>query len=161
MAASKLLPEVEKFLSSAPLKGIVGGKDVAGSAGETMKTIDPGNGKTLAEFCCFSPEDVDRAVGAAAHAFKKSGWATMPANERGALLHRLADAVAKHKPIIGQIEALDAGKIHAHALGDVQNFIDTLRYFTDMALHVEHRTTLAVSGHDARTVRHALSLIHI
>ena len=155
MAVSKLLPEVEKFLSSAPLKGIVGGKDVAGSAGETMKTIDPGNGKTLAEFCCLSPEDVDRAVGAAAHAFKKSGWATMPANERGALLHRLADAVAKHKPIIGQIEALDAGKIHAHALGDVQNFIDTLRYFTDMALHVEHRTTLAVSGHDARTVRHA------
>ena len=50
MAASKLLPAVEKFLSSAPLKGIVGGKDVAGSAGETMKTIDPGNGKTLAEF---------------------------------------------------------------------------------------------------------------
>ena len=93
MAASKLLPEVEKFLSSAPLKGIVGGKDVAGSAGETMKTIDPGNGKTLAEFCCFSPEDVDRAVGAAAHAFKKSGWATMPANERGALLHRLAGHV--------------------------------------------------------------------
>ena len=88
MAVSKLLPEVEKFLSSAPLKGIVGGKDVAGSAGETMKTIDPGSGKTLAEFCCLSPEDVDRAVGAAAHAFKKSGWATMPANERGALLHR-------------------------------------------------------------------------
>ena len=40
MAAPKLLPEVEKFLASGPLQGVVGGKDVAGSAGETMKTLD-------------------------------------------------------------------------------------------------------------------------
>ncbi|MFM7248606.1 MAG: aldehyde dehydrogenase family protein [Planctomycetaceae bacterium] len=153
--AAKLLPEVEKFLASAPLKGIVGGKDVSGASGETMATLDPGTGRPIAEFCCLTAEDVDRAVGAAAHAFKKSGWATMRPNERGALLHRLADAVEKHKEVIGQLEALDAGKLPAHALGDVQNFIDTLRYFTEMALHVEHRTTLAVSGHEARTVRHA------
>ena len=77
MAAPKLLPEVEKFLASGPLQGVVGGKDVAGSAGETMHTVDPGTGKPLAEFCCLTAEDVDRAVGAASHAFKKSGWATM------------------------------------------------------------------------------------
>jgi len=149
-----LLPEVEKFLASSPLNSVVGGKDVAGSAGETMESIDPGSGRVLAEFAVLTPEDIDRAVGAAAHAFTKSAWAKMPTNERGALLHRLADAVEKHKPIIGQIEALDAGKILAQAQGDVQNFVDTLRYFTDMAQHVQHRTTLAVSGHDAWTVRH-------
>ena len=149
-----LLPEVEKFLASSPLKSVVGGKDVAGSAGETMESIDPGSGRVLAEFAVLTPEDIDRAVGAATHAFTKSAWAKMPTNERGALLHRLADAVEKHKPIIGQIEALDAGKILAQAHGDVQNFVDTLRYFTDMAQHVQHRTTLAVSGHDAWTVRH-------
>ena len=150
---AKLLPEVEKFLASAPLKGIVGGKDVSGASGETMATLDPGTGRPIAEFCCLTAEDVDRAVGAAAHAFKKSGWATMRPNERGALLHRLADAVEKHKEVIGQLEALDAGKLPAHALGDVQNFIDTLRYFTDLAQHIQHRTTLAVKGHEAWTVR--------
>jgi len=152
--ASRLLPEVERFLTSGPLCGIVGGKDVGGSTGETMATLDPGSGRSLAEFHVLSAADVDRAVAAAGEAFRRSGWATMPAGERGAMLHRLADAVEKHKPILGQLEALDAGKIHAQALGDIQNFVDTLRYFTDMACHVQRRTVLAVAGHEAWTVRH-------
>ena len=152
--ASPLLPEVERFLTSGPLCGIVGGKEVRGGNGETMATLDPGSGRSLAEFHVLSAADVDRAVAAAGEAFRRSGWATMPAGERGAMLHRLADAVEKHKPILGQLEALDAGKIHAQALGDIQNFVDTLRYFTDMACHVQRRTVLAVAGHEAWTVRH-------
>ena len=85
-----LLPEVETFLRMSPLKSVVGGKDVAGSAGETMQTLDPGTGEPLAEFCVLSAADVDRAVQAATQAFKTSGWATMPPNERGVHLHRLA-----------------------------------------------------------------------
>ena len=42
----------------------------------------------------------------------------------------------------------------AQAEGDVQNFVDTLRYYTNMALHIQRRTALAVSGHEAWTVRH-------
>ncbi|MFM8633674.1 MAG: aldehyde dehydrogenase family protein [Planctomycetia bacterium] len=151
---SRLLPEVEAFFSGSPLCSVVGGKDVAGSSGKTMKTLDPGSGEPIAEFHVASAEDVDRAVKAAADAFKKSGWATMAPNERGAHLQRLADAVEKHKKIIGQIESLDAGKILAQAEGDVQNFVDTLRYFADMAQHVQRRTVLAVANHEAWTVRH-------
>ena len=94
----------------------------------------------------MQPDDVDRAVQAAAEAFAHSGWAQLAPNERGVLLHRLADAVEKRKPIIAQIEALDAGKILAQAEGDVQNFVDTLRYYTDLALHVQRRSALAVRG---------------
>jgi len=153
VAASPLLPEVEKFLASAPLKGVVGGKDVAGSSGETMATLDPGSGEPIAEFCVLTPDDVDRAVHAAREAFRKSGWATLPPNERGVLLHRLAEAVEKHHAIIAQIESLDAGKILGQAHGDVQNFIDTLRYFADLAQHVQRRNVLAVAGHEAWTTR--------
>jgi len=151
--ASDLLPEVAAFLSSGPLKGVVGGKDVASSSGATMSTLDPGTGEVLAEFYALEADDVDRAVRASAETFAKSSWARLPANERGVWLHRLADAVEKHKPILAQIEALDAGKILAQAEGDIQNFVDTLRYFTNMSLHAQHRTALAVSGHDAWTVR--------
>jgi aldehyde dehydrogenase (NAD+) len=153
-ASTKLLPEVERFLSESPLRGVIGGRDVAASDGATMPTRDPGTGEPIAEFSVLSAADVDRAVTAAADAFRKSGWATMAPNERGAHLHRLADAVEKHKPIIAQIEALDAGKLLPHAAGDVQNLIDTLRYFTDMAQHVQRRNVLAVAGHEAWTVRH-------
>jgi acyl-CoA reductase-like NAD-dependent aldehyde dehydrogenase len=152
--STRLLPEVERFLSESPLRGVVGGKDVAASDGATMATRDPGTGEPIAEFAVLSATDVDRAVQVAAAAFRTSGWATMAPNERGAHLHRLADAVEKHKPIIAQIESLDAGKILAQAEGDVQNLVDTLRYFTDMAQHVQRRNVLAVAGHEAWTVRH-------
>ncbi|MCL4194458.1 MAG: aldehyde dehydrogenase family protein, partial [Thermoguttaceae bacterium] len=45
------------------------------------------------------------------------------------------------------------GKIAWQAEGDVENFVATLRYFTDMAQHIQHRNVLAVQGHEAWIVR--------
>ncbi|WP_299460112.1 aldehyde dehydrogenase family protein [uncultured Gimesia sp.] len=151
--ANDLYPEVTAFLEGGPLKGVVGGNEVEANSGETFVTSDPGTGKQLAEVFSFQPADIDMAVDVADAAFRKTGWAQMPQNERSALLHRLADAVEKHKPIIAQLEALDAGKIEAQAQGDVQNFVDTIRYFADLAQHVQRRSVLAVANHEAWTVR--------
>tara|TARA_R110002095_G_scaffold75012_3_gene63972 strand:+ start:1100 stop:2593 length:1494 start_codon:yes stop_codon:yes gene_type:complete len=151
--ANDLYPEVTAFLEGGPLKGIVGGNDVEANSGEIFVTSDPGTGKQLAEVFSFQAADIDMAVDVADAAFRKTGWAQMPQNERSALLHRLADAVEKHKPIIAQLESLDAGKIEAQAQGDVQNFVDTIRYFADLAQHVQRRSVLAVANHEAWTVR--------
>ena len=151
---SELLPEATAFLEKGPHRAFVGGKSLESANGETFATLDPGSGETLAEAYAMQPSDVDRAVRAGVTAFQESSWATLPSNERAVLLHRLADEVEKRKPIIAQIESLDAGKIYAQAEGDIQNFVDTVRYFTSMAVHVQHRTALPVSGHDAWTVRH-------
>ena len=69
------------------------------------------------------------------------------------MLHRLADAVEQRKPIIAQIESLDCGKIYWQAEGDVQNFVDTLRYFIQIAVQAEPRSTIAVARHEAWSVR--------
>jgi len=148
-----VLPEVASFLAGGPLQAVIGGRSVAACNGEVFETRDPGSRNRLAEVCAMQPDDVNRAVAAAADAFAHSGWATMAPNDRGVLLHRLADAVEKRKKIIAQIESLDAGKVLAQAEGDVQNFVDTLRYYTNMALHVQRRSALAVSGHEAWTIR--------
>jgi aldehyde dehydrogenase (NAD+) len=153
-SSNERLPEVTAFLSAGPLKAVVGGQDVASASGELFVTADPGSKQSLAEVYAMQPDDVDRAVQAAAKAFACSGWAQMSPNDRGVLLHRLADAVEQRKPIIAQIEALDAGKVLGQAEGDVQNFVDTMRYYTNMSLYVQRRSALAVSGHDAWTVRH-------
>jgi acyl-CoA reductase-like NAD-dependent aldehyde dehydrogenase len=145
-------PEVVAFLGSAPVKGLIGGRDAGSAHGETFTTVDPGSKTPLATVCAMQPEDVDRAVKAAAGAFS-SGWGQMAPNERGALLHRLADAVEERKPILARIESLDAGKVLGQAEWDVQNLVDTLRYYTNMALHVERRSPLAVARHEAWTVR--------
>ena len=149
----KQLPEVTAFLSQSPVKAFIGGKWVAAEDGATFTTSDPGTGAPLAQVAAMGAVEVDRAVQAATQAFRRSGWAEMPANERGALLHRLADAIERHKPILARIEANDAGKILAQAEGDIQNFADTLRYFIEISLHIQRRTPLAVKGHEAATVR--------
>lgn len=153
LSGLNLLPEVLEFLNSAPLGGVIGGANVPSSNQSTFSTLDPGSQAVLAEVYAMQADDVDRAVQAAADAFNKSGWSRLAPNDRGVLLHRLADEVEKRKKIIAQIEALDCGKVLWQAESDVQNFVDTMRYFIEMSLHVERRTALAVPQNDAWSVR--------
>lgn len=150
---SDLLPEVSEFLSTSPLEGVVGGQSMASSTGETFVTVDPGSQDVLAEVSAMQADDVDRAVRSAAKAFTSSDWARLSPGDRGTLLHRLAEEVEKRKPIIAQIESVDCGKVYAQAEGDVQNFVDTMRYFVEMSLHIEPRSALAVPRNEAWTVR--------
>ena len=150
---SSWLPEVEEFLSASPLGGVIAGQQVPASNEALFQTCDPGSGERLAQVSAMQPDDVDRAVQAAARAFAESGWPQLSPDERGVLLHRLADAVEQRKPIIAQLESLDCGKIYGQAEGDVQNFVDTLRYFVAMSLHIQRRSPLAVAHHEAWTVR--------
>ncbi len=149
----QLLPEVRDFLAKKRFGGVIGGQEVFASNGETFHTRDPGTGDVLAEVANMQPDDVDRAVQAAAKAFRQSNWPNLTAHERGALLHRWVDLVESKKRIIAQIESLDCGKIYRQAEADVQNFIDTMRYFIEMSLHIERRAVLAVPHYEAYSYR--------
>jgi len=142
-----MLPEVEAFLSQSPFASFVGGKDFPAASGRTIPTIDPGSGETIAEIHDLSSTEIDAAVDVANEAFP--AWAAMPLADRSALLLKLADAVEKHKPILAQIDALDAGKIEAQAAGDVQNFVGTMRYFVGLSENVPAREKLDVAGFEA------------
>jgi acyl-CoA reductase-like NAD-dependent aldehyde dehydrogenase len=150
----ELLPEVKKFLARPLHKAFVGGQSVEAMGGATFNVLDPGTGEQIATVTALQADDVNRAVDAAAESFATSGWAKMTPNERGAILHRLADAVETRKSEFSQVEALDCGKIYAQAEGDIENFIDTFRYFADLALHVNYRSVLAVKNHEAWVARH-------
>ena len=153
-AMTSLNSEVTKFLSPQPLKMFIGGRWVESKSGKTFETLDPGQGNVLAKVSAGDAADVDAAVAAAQEAFRKSGWATMPANDRSVILHRLADLIDKHQEIIAQIESLDVGKPRGQAAGfDVPNAAQTFRYYADLAVHTRRREPIAVSGFDARTMR--------
>ncbi len=147
----QLLPEVKAFLDRGPFPSFVGGKDFPCASGKLIATVDPGSGETIAQIHDLDASEIDRAVDVANAAFP--AWSKLSAKDRSDILLRLADAVEEHLPIIAQIEALDAGKIEAQAQGDVQNFVDTLRYFVKLSGQVEMRTKLNVDGHDAWTYK--------
>lgn len=147
-------PEVTQFLSAQPLKMFIGGRWVEAQGGTTFETLDPGEGTRLARVAAGDAIDVAAAVAAAQQAFRKSGWATMPANDRGVILHRLADLIDRQQEILAQIESLDVGKPMGQAAAfDVPHAAQTLRYYADLAIHTRRREPIALSGFDAQTLR--------
>lgn len=151
---SGLLPEVQAFLLQDPIPMFIGGQWVEAADGGVLQTIDPGDGSPLATVAEGKAQDVDRAVTAAREAFRKSGWATMPANERAVFLHRLADLVDQSRATLAQLESLDVGKPLPQAAGfDVPNVAQTLRWYADLMVHARQSEPIAVSGFEARQVR--------
>src|SRR5580765_4294660 len=146
--------DVTRFLASQPFTLFIGGKWVEAKSGKTFETLDPGEGRVLAKVAAGDAADVDAAVTAAQEAFRKSGWATMPVNDRAVVLHRLADLIIKHQEIIAQIESLDVGKPRGQASAfDVPHAAQTFRYYADLSVNTRRREPIAVAGLDARTVR--------
>jgi betaine-aldehyde dehydrogenase len=110
----------------------------APSEGESEAILNPATGEELARASNSTPQDVDRAVGAARAAFK--GWSrTTPAQRAQALL-ALADAVEEHGEEIARLEALNAGKpIEAVRADEVPVMADNLRFFAGAARCLEGR----------------------
>ena len=150
-ASINLRPEAEQFLTREAFPAFVDGREFPGSGGHTVATVDPGSGQTIAEVHELSEDEVAQAVHNVQDAF--AGWSGLPKSERLAHLRRLADAIEERKHTLAQIEALDAGKIETQALGDVENFIATMRYFCGLAESMEERTKLDVEGYDAWTYK--------
>jgi acyl-CoA reductase-like NAD-dependent aldehyde dehydrogenase len=145
---------VKEYLSSQPKRLFIGGEWADAKSGKTLEARDPGDGQVIAHLAAGEAADVDLAVAAAQEAFRKSGWATLPANDRAVILHRLADLVDKHRDILAQLESLDVGKPLAQATeNDIPNVAQTLRYYADLSVHTRRAEPIAVSGFEARSIR--------
>ena len=150
----ELLPAVQEFLQAPLHRAFVGGQWTEAAGGETFDVVNPGTGEKLGTVASLQAADGDRAGDAAVQAFDSGSWSRMPVNKRSAAMHRIADAVESRKAEFAQIESLDCGKIYDQAIADVENFVDTFRYFADLALHVNYRSVLAVKSHEAWVARH-------
>ncbi len=149
-ATSKAL----SFASSKPHQLFIGGKRQDAASGETFEVLDPGTGGFLARVASGSSEDVDRAVAAAQDAFVNSGWATMPAKERAAILCRLADLIDANTDVLAAIESLDVGKpVTQAAAFDIPHAAQNFRYYADLSVQAQPRRSHGVAGFQSHTVR--------
>ena len=95
--------------------------------GEYFTTIDPATEEPIAEIARATPADIDKAV-KAAHAAMKGPWSRLAPMERGALMFKLADAIAANRDELARLETLDVGKPLKDSLGDIDGVVTTLRY---------------------------------
>ncbi|KEX94180.1 aldehyde dehydrogenase family protein [Burkholderia cepacia] len=118
---------------------------VEGESGETIDSFNPANGAFLTKIPRGTAGDVDRAVQAAARAFKTWGKAS-PAERANALL-KIADLLEADAERFVAFESMDVGKPIREARVDVPLAIDHFRYFagairshSDEASMLDHQT---------------------
>ncbi|KAG5336686.1 AL1A1 dehydrogenase, partial [Acromyrmex charruanus] len=103
---------------------------VDAASNRKFPTINPADGKIIAEISEGDKADVNKAVEAAKRAFNRnSKWRTMNPYNRGQLMYKFADLVTRDLDYIAILEALDTGKTYTSAVQDIQASIAVFRYY--------------------------------
>lgn len=104
------------------------GRQVEPASGQWFQTENPFTGQAWAEIPRGNASDVDRAVQAAHQALTQGAWAEMTATQRGHLLRRLGDLIARDARKLAETEVRDNGKLLAEMLAQL-NYIPQWYYY--------------------------------
>ena len=93
----------------------------------------PADGVLVTTVIEASRADAEAAIGSARTAFDDGAWSAVPERERGQLLSRVAELLARDKAIYARAEALDTGKRLIEAESDIDDIVSCFRYFAGIA----------------------------
>ncbi|KAG0648462.1 Aldehyde dehydrogenase [Hyphodiscus hymeniophilus] len=114
---------------------------VKSSNGQKLTSINPTDESEIASVYAATAEDVDTAVAAARKAFNDPSWRDISPTDRGNMMIRLSDLVAKHAETLATIETWDNGKVYADSLGgDVAEVQGVLKYYGGYADKIHGQT---------------------
>lgn len=109
------------------------GEFVDAFSGQWFETVNPFTGAPWAEVARGDANDADRAVRAAHKAFTEGAWPQMTASQRGLLLHRLGDLVARDAKKLAELEVQDNGKLIAEMQAQLNYIPQWYYYFGGLA----------------------------
>ncbi|MGD9942129.1 MAG: aldehyde dehydrogenase [Burkholderiaceae bacterium] len=112
-------------------------QSVDAAGGRWFESHNPFTGETWAEIPRGSAADVDRAVQAAHAAMIRGAWAEMSATQRGELLRRMGDLVARDARALAETEVRDNGKLFAEMFGQLSYIPQWYYYFGGLADKIE------------------------
>jgi aldehyde dehydrogenase (NAD+) len=87
-----------------------------------LESFSPGDASLLGRVAITSEGHYEQAMQRAISAARS--WADVPAPQRGELVRLFGEELRKHKRELGELVALENGKILVEALGEVQEMID-------------------------------------
>jgi len=111
----------------------IDGAWTSGAEGRTREIRCPADGKLVATVDEATRVDTERAIAAARRAFDDGRWSSVPAADRGALLHRVATLLERDAAQVATAESLDTGKRIIEARYDVADVVRAFRYVADLA----------------------------
>ncbi len=107
------------------------------ASGQWFDSFNPYTGEVWAQIAQCGEADVDRAAAAAHAAFSTGPWSQLTATQRGALLHKLGDLVARDARKLAEFEVRDNGKLIAEMAGQLNYIPQWFYYFGGLADKVQ------------------------
>jgi aldehyde dehydrogenase (NAD+) len=102
--------------------GTCSGPEWLQTSGEWIPSYDPATGEVIAYVQSADIASYDATVAAAQTAF--ATWRNVPAPKRGEMIRDLGNLLREYKEPLGELVALEMGKIRPEGLGEVQEMID-------------------------------------
>lgn len=111
----------------------IDGKYVDSSSAKWFDSYNPFTGEPWAQIAQGNAEDCDRAVRAAHKAFSVGAWPQLTPSQRGLLLHKLGDLVARDAGKLAETEVRDNGKLIAEMQAQLNYLPQWYYYFGGLA----------------------------
>lgn len=109
----------------------VDGQWVEAPSGETIASINPTTGETIASVVTGGRDEYERCVSASESSFRN--WRLLPPPARGEVMRLLGNALREHKDDLGLLVTLEVGKIISEGAGEVQEMIDMCDFATGLS----------------------------
>jgi malonate-semialdehyde dehydrogenase (acetylating)/methylmalonate-semialdehyde dehydrogenase len=104
------------------------GRRAAGRSGRTAPVYNPTTGEVSANVSLASTEEVGQAVTSAKQAFR--GWAATTPLRRARVLYKFRELVDANANQIAALIALEHGKVHDDALGEITRGPEVVEFAT-------------------------------
>jgi len=123
------------------LQHFINGQSVPASDGGTIELYSPATEQLTGTSAKGTAADVDAAVSAARAQVDGGPWRKMSGSQRGLLIHRLSDLIARDADLIADMDAGCIGRVPIEPrLLDLPNAIETYRTSAGWADKLEGRT---------------------
>ena len=138
---------------------VIGGESTGALSGSTYDIVNPATGEVYAQAPMSGPEDVDRAMTAAAGAFESWRDST-PADRQRAML-RIADALEQRADEFTRVECENTGKpLGLTASEELPPCVDQIRFFAGAARLLEGRSAGEyMAGHTSFVRREPIGVV--
>lgn len=114
---------------------------------QSITTVNPLNGETIATYESWSPQQVEEAV-ERGHAAALA-WGKTPLNQRVAAVRRLAEVLRQESKALSQLTTTEMGKVIGEAAGEVEKSAVTALYYADNADRYLNDEKVDIDGVDS------------
>src|SRR5690606_17279710 len=118
----------------------IDGQEHDPAAGNWFETQNPYTGVAWAEIPKGDAQDVDAAVQAAHRALTMGPWPELTATQRGALMRKLGDLIARDAAKLAATEVRDNGKLIAEMQGQLNYLPQWFYYYGGLADKIQGST---------------------